>query len=83
MKLTQDGKPPGVGFDPYTFLIQKVLTGGKNVVADSLGAADSKEDASEVLILQKIQPKIVNRSRKRDVARKLLFENHRLKPANP
>jgi hypothetical protein len=52
-------------------------------VADSLGAADSKENASEVLILQKIQPKIVNRSRKRDVARKLLFENHRLKPANP
>ena len=40
-------------------------------MADSLGAADSKEDASEVLILQKIQPKIVDRCRKRDVARKL------------
>jgi hypothetical protein len=46
-----DGKPVSNNFDPYTFLIRKVLTGGKNVLADSLGAADSKdENNSEVLI---------------------------------
>ena len=82
MKLTQDGKPVSNNFDPYTFLIQKVLSGGKNIVADSLGAADSKDEISEVLIEQKPQIKKVNTYEKREVARKLEFENHRFKPIN-